>query len=147
MGTQPMNKRQPTFMRTDDTGPIDLTKVGKAKRNHVLSKATELSGEIASLDDPKVSELYNKLTSELEIRSQSDTQTDVAKKSEGDEADQLRDVKKLLGSKPNTSDVAVYVHSITRELKEICLGVDLKFLAYLIDMARVEADNISAKQR
>ena len=152
MGTDLMYKRQPTLLNSAESGPIGLANVGKSTRNHVLSKANDLSGDIASLNDPNISELYKLLKTELEQPSRSSFQTRTERstepidKSDCTESDRQQNIQELLGKDPNKAEVAYYVHSITRELKTMCVNADLKFLAYLVDMACVEANNISAQQ-
>lgn len=143
-----MNKRQPTFLQTDDKRRVPTARLRKTVRTHVLDKANSLQQDIASLGDPSITELYQLLTTELQEASQPDrhsrtTTADAA--AEGTASTGNNDVATWLGSKPNKSDVALYVHNITNELKNICIEVDLKFLAYLVDMARVEANSILAQ--
>jgi len=144
-----MNKRQSTLLQSDDKTRVPTARLRKTVRTHVLDKANSLQQDIASLDDPSITELFQLLTTQLQTPSQPDqkgrpTTTDSA--IEETTSTENSNVATWPGSKPNKSDVALYVHNITNELKNICVEVDLKFLAYLVDMARVEANSILAQQ-
>ncbi|NNE25016.1 MAG: hypothetical protein HKN11_20640 [Rhizobiales bacterium] len=145
-----MNKRQPTFLQTEDAGHIANPHLGKCVRTHVLDKATSLQQDIASLDDPNITELYELLTTELREPSgqdQHDAPTTSGATTEQMESAGKQEISKVwLESKASKSDVVLYVHNMAEELKDICLAADLKFLAYLVDMARVEANSILAQQ-
>jgi len=145
-----MNKRQPTFLQSEDADHIAAPRLGDPVRTHVLDKATSLQQDIASLDDPNITELYELLTTELREPSQQ-AQHNQPKPSgatiEQRECADKHDISKVwLESKASKLDVALYVHNMAEELKDICLAADLKFLAYLVDMARVEANSILAQQ-
>ena len=43
----------------------------------------------------------------------------------------------------DTSRVALYIASVAEELSRLAKGHDLEALAYLLDMARLEADQVS----
>ncbi|MGI9464681.1 MAG: hypothetical protein ACR2OM_12110 [Aestuariivirgaceae bacterium] len=46
------------------------------------------------------------------------------------------------GHNQNPQQVAAYVCDMTSGLKQLALDADMKFLAYLLDMAHIEAFNI-----
>lgn len=141
-----MNKRQPTFLKSADTRHIKTRKPGESVRTHVLDKANSLQQDIASLGDPNISELYELLTTELRGSSHSDQKNDPATTNGQTERSEVYDIQSIwANSKTRKTDVANYVHNMTTELKDICLAADLKFLAYLVDMARLEANSILAQ--
>jgi len=50
------------------------------------------------------------------------------------------------GGKPNgVPDAAHYIASLTEELVELAKSYELEALAYILDMARLEADQISKR--
>ena len=112
-------------------------------REHILAKTIELEKEISGLDDPDISRICQLLKSELQ-----------AAKGQGKHARAMKRLGSMItnkssatmaetGVKTTQTEVAQFVSSITRELVTICADKDMKFLAYLVDMARVEATNIS----
>lgn len=138
-----MNKRQPTLLQEQDASLIEPARKGNSVRRHVLDKASTLSRDIASLNDPNISHFYDLLTAELQQPRQS-AESAQSDKSVG--ASEKISTAKALDSAASTTEVAAYVHNIAKELKDICLSVDLKFLAYLVDMVRVEANSILIQQ-
>ncbi len=110
-----------------------------AARLRAFQRANDLSEDISALDDPAVSRLYQMLRHEL-CHSPDQTKHAPAKEITELLAGQggRRDV-----NESSAPDVARFVGKLTRELVNICAKKDMKFLAYLLDMARIEAVTIS----
>lgn len=102
------------------------------------------------MGDPNITQLYELLTTELREPSKSDQDnhptTTCATREQAEPGESHDNAAVLTRSKASKTDIALYVHNMTMELKDICLAADLKFLAYLVDMARVEANNIVAQK-
>ncbi len=49
------------------------------------------------------------------------------------------------GSPPELAGTAIYIASMARELSQLAKSFDFDALAYILDMARLEADQVSRR--